>query len=102
MGESKRGDRLYGQGVIVESRARIGERSKRMARNIEATVRDLKPYADKHGFKAVIAVCIMDDGQFAVNSFGQNVRFCKAAGTVCDRLFEELSSGEIEIPEDLL
>ncbi len=72
-----------------------------MAWNNEPTVRDLKPYADKHRFKAVIAVCIMDNGQFAVNSYGKNAQLCKAAGTICDRIFSEISSGEIEIPDEL-
>jgi len=73
-----------------------------MAWNDNPQIRDLKPYADKHKFKAVIAVCIEDDGQFVVNSYGKTAQFCKAAGKVCDRLFEEISSGEIEIPEVLL
>lgn len=73
-----------------------------MAWNDNPQIRDLKPYADKHKFKAVIAVCIMDGGQFAVNSYGKNAQFCKAAGEVCDRIFEDLSSGEIEIPDVLL
>ena len=72
-----------------------------MGWNNEPTVRDLKPYADKHKYKAVIAVCIMDDGQFAINSFGQTAALCKAATKVNERLFEEISSGEIEIPDEL-
>lgn len=73
-----------------------------MAWNDNPQIRDLKPYADKHKFKAVIAVCIMDNGQYAVNSFGQTAKLCKAAGKVCDRIFEEISSGKIEIPDCLL
>ncbi len=72
-----------------------------MAWNNEPTVRDLKPYADKHKYKAVIAICIKSGGQFAINSYGQTAALCKAAAKVNDRLFEDFSSGEIEIPDEL-
>ena len=73
-----------------------------MAWNSEPTVRDLKPYADKHGFKAVIALCIREGGEFAVISYGKTAKLCKAAGKICDRLYNEVSAGEIEIPEELM
>lgn len=72
-----------------------------MAWNNDPKVRELKPYADRHGFKAVIALCIGEGGKFEVISYGKTAKLCKAAGKVCDRLYNEVSTGEIEIPEEL-
>lgn len=72
-----------------------------MAWNNEPTVRDLKPYADKHKYKAVVAVCFTGNGQFAINSYGQTRKLCDAAKEINNRLFEELSTGEIEVPDAL-
>ena len=73
-----------------------------MAWNSDPTVRDLGKYADQHKYKAVIAICVMDDGRFAVNSYGKTGELCKSARKVNDQVFEAVSSGDIVIPDELL
>lgn len=73
-----------------------------MAWNTDPTVRDLGKYADKHKYRAVIALCIMDDGLFAVNSYGKTGELCKAARKINDQIFDAVNAETIDIPDELL
>ena len=65
-------------------------------------IRDLSEYADKHQYKAVIALCIMEDGKFSVNSYGKTNRLCNAAKKINEQLYQDVTTGEIEIPDELM
>ena len=64
-------------------------------------IRDLESYAKKHGFKAVVVVCFSGDSKFTVNSYGLDKKLCDAAGKINKRLYTELKTGFIKVPDEL-
>ena len=58
-------------------------------------IRDLEPYAKKHGFTQVITIGIRDDGMFEVLSYGRTKALCGDAEKVNKQIYNMIVSGDI-------
>jgi len=72
-----------------------------MAWNNNPVIRDLEPYAKKHGYKMVIALCIKGDRAFAVNSYGKTKHLCDAAKQINEHIYDKVLDREIIVPDDI-
>ena len=70
-----------------------------MAWNNDPKIRELVNYAKKHRFKAVVSICIRDDGRFEVLSVGDDAKNCDKTKSVGDEVFRMMSAGDIEFPD---
>lgn len=58
-------------------------------------IRDLEPYAKKHGFMKVILVGIRNDGQFEVISYGRTAQLCKEAESANQQIYNRIMEGDV-------
>lgn len=65
-------------------------------------IRDLEPYAKKHGYSYVVAFGVHSDGSgFTVNTYGQTKKLCKAGAIAGKQLIEIVQSGQWPVfPEE--
>ena len=61
-------------------------------------IRDLVQYAKKHGFAAIVSICVLKDGRFMVLSVGDDAKNCDKTKSVGDEVFRMVNDGEIEFP----
>ena len=65
-----------------------------MAWNSDPKIRELAPYAKKHGYAMVVVYAVHDGGeQFTVTTYGKTKQLCKAASIAGEQLFELVKSG---------
>lgn len=69
-----------------------------MAWTKDPKIRELVIYAKSHGFVAVVAICIRDDGQFEVLSAGDDAANCAKIKPAGDKIFDKICCGDIYLP----
>jgi len=48
-------------------------------------IRDLEPYAKRHGYQMVVVFAVCGNGeQYEVNTYGRDAKLCKAAAVAGD------------------
>ena len=61
----------------------------------EPKIRDLEPYAKKHGYQYVVVMGVHRNGEtFDVNSYGETKQLCKVAKIAGEQLFDMIVAGE--------